>query len=675
MQLGEEAPSPNARAFARRLAGDPRALVALAVVSAFSVLFYWSAYVCDDAWISLRVVENAARGLGLRYNAIERVQVYTSPLFTLGMVPVYWLLDGGAGLPHPTRMYFAVLVVSYLLSVATVLRVALAGSLPAALLGFALLASSQAFMTFTSSGLETPLLFMLLAFFYADYVRGEPRGIVRGFLLMLYAALAVLTRFDAALLLLAPAVHVAWQLIRRFGWRGVAACAWAALPLVAWLAFALVYYGSIFPTPYYAKVMARVDPAVIREMGGAYLTLIAYLDPITLGFTGLAALLVFMGLRPALALASALAYLGYVYLVGGDFIGWRFAAPPFLISVLVAQYALDQLLPRVARTTAGVVTLALLAYGVAVPATPLRAYRDPPSQNNVQFYFRSARLADWRTGRTFPFGSQHGIADEEDCRELRRRPPAVLKGGAGLVGYCAGPTSNVLTPSGVTDALLARVSVSVDRPFKPGHAMRAIPAGYESSVRSGRNQLEDPDLARYYDKVLLLARGPLFSRARWAAIRELNFTDLRRYPGTRIDGKPIHFTGSERAMRTSAPDLLRELHAVRALPPTPPPLAGDPEQSGVDYRGVGPDWVVEIGPEWILFESDSGARRDVFTLPDPFVDRGRFLVYEGRSATQVIWISIESRPCLAARSGQRFETTLLVDLDGREFRGCGSRVR
>jgi arabinofuranosyltransferase len=674
VQLGDEGPGPNARSFARRLAGSPR-VAALGIVAAFSVLFYWSAYVCDDAWISLRVVENAARGLGLRYNGIERVQVYTSPLFTLGMVPVYWIVDGASSLPYPTRMYFAVLAVSYLLSVATVLRVALAGSLPAALLGFALLASSQAFMTFTSSGLETPLLFMLLAFFYADYVRGEPRSLARGLGLMLCAALAVLTRFDAALLLLAPAVHVAGQLIRRFRWRGAAACAWAALPLVAWLGFALVYYGSLFPTPYYAKVMAHVEGAVIREMGGAYLALIAYLDPITLLFIALAVPLVFLGLRPALAMASALAYLAYVYLVGGDFIGWRFAAPPFLISVLVAQHALDQLLPRVAWITAGVAALALLGYGVAVPATPLRAYRDAPTQHNVQFYFRSARLADWQPGRTFPFGAQHGVVDEQDCRGLRRRPPAVMKQGAGLVGYCAGPVAYVLTPSGVTDALLARVSVRVDRPFKPGHAMRAIPAGYESSARLGRNELEDPDLARYYDKVLLLARGPLFSRARWAAIRELNFTDLRRYPGTRIDGKPIQFSGSERAMRTSSPDLLRELHAVRALPPSAPPLAEDAKLGGADYRGVGPDWVVEIGPEWILFEYDAGEQRNVFTLPDPFVDRGRFFVYEGRNAAQVIWISIESRPCLDAASGQSFETTLLVDLDGREFRGCGSRLR
>ena len=160
MARGKKAPAPKAPSLVGRLAGYPRALLTVGLLTAFSVLFYWSAYVCDDAWIALRVVENAVRGFGLRFNGIERVQVYTSPLFTGLMTPVYWIVDDSSGLPQPTRMYFTVVGVSYLLSVATLMRILRAGSLPAALLGFALLASSQAFMTFTSSGLESPLLFL-----------------------------------------------------------------------------------------------------------------------------------------------------------------------------------------------------------------------------------------------------------------------------------------------------------------------------------------------------------------------------------------------------------------------------------------------------------------------------------------------------------------------------------
>ena len=53
------------------------------------LLFVWvlvrNAWVCEDAYITLRVVDNLRRGLGPRWNALERVQVYTHPLWTMGL--------------------------------------------------------------------------------------------------------------------------------------------------------------------------------------------------------------------------------------------------------------------------------------------------------------------------------------------------------------------------------------------------------------------------------------------------------------------------------------------------------------------------------------------------------------------------------------------------------------
>ena len=42
------------------------------------------AWVCDDAFISFRYAENLVRGLGLVYNAGERVEGYSNFLWTLG---------------------------------------------------------------------------------------------------------------------------------------------------------------------------------------------------------------------------------------------------------------------------------------------------------------------------------------------------------------------------------------------------------------------------------------------------------------------------------------------------------------------------------------------------------------------------------------------------------------
>ena len=42
------------------------------------------AWLCDDSFISLRYAQNLADGLGLVYNAGERVEGYSSPIWMLG---------------------------------------------------------------------------------------------------------------------------------------------------------------------------------------------------------------------------------------------------------------------------------------------------------------------------------------------------------------------------------------------------------------------------------------------------------------------------------------------------------------------------------------------------------------------------------------------------------------
>jgi arabinofuranosyltransferase len=45
-----------------------------------------------------------------------------------------------------------------------------------------------------------------------------------------------------------------------------------------------------------------------------------------------------------------------------------------------------------------------------------------------------------------------------------------------------------------------------------------LPAGYLESCRSGENQIEDPDLHAYYERVRLVISGPLWSIDRLKAI-------------------------------------------------------------------------------------------------------------------------------------------------------------
>src|SRR5205814_6382583 len=58
---------------ARLLTGGLFALLALALVR--------TAWLCDDAFINFRTIDNVLHGYGLRWNVAERVQSFTDPLW------------------------------------------------------------------------------------------------------------------------------------------------------------------------------------------------------------------------------------------------------------------------------------------------------------------------------------------------------------------------------------------------------------------------------------------------------------------------------------------------------------------------------------------------------------------------------------------------------------------
>ena len=70
-----------------------------------------TAWICDDAYITFRTIDNFLHGFGLRWNVAERVQSFTHPLWLILLTPFIAL----TGEP-----YYTSLVVSILLTLATV---------------------------------------------------------------------------------------------------------------------------------------------------------------------------------------------------------------------------------------------------------------------------------------------------------------------------------------------------------------------------------------------------------------------------------------------------------------------------------------------------------------------------------------------------------------------------
>ena len=74
----------------------------------------------------------------------------------------------------------------------------------------------------------------------------------------------------------------------------------------------------------------------------------------------------------------------------------------------------------------------------------------------------------------------------------------------------------------IGDPLRSRLPIENNIEWSPGHFRRAFPQGYVSSLVAGENIIENPDLAEFYDHMLVITRGDLWSAERWEAIWKMN---------------------------------------------------------------------------------------------------------------------------------------------------------
>jgi arabinofuranosyltransferase len=128
--------------------------------------------------------------------------------------------------------------------------------------------------------------------------------------------------------------------------------------------------------------------------------------------------------------------------------------------------------------------------------------------------------------------------------------------GVGMLGYYAGPGVHVLDTLALGDPLLAKLRYVntlaqtrggrriADGTILIGHYERAIPPGYRETLESGENRIADEHLRAYYERLVLVTRGPLFSWERWRAIWQLNTGELddliRAYEDTPPDDEGAH---------------------------------------------------------------------------------------------------------------------------------------
>ncbi len=311
----------------------------------------WSqAWTCDDAYISFRYAENLSQGLGLVYNAGERVEGYTNFLWTV-------LVAAGMGMGlDPLQLGHWLGLGFYAGSIALLWRAA--GKFwPLAAVGWALHWHAQSFAT---CGLETAMFTFLVTAMLVTLLRAAH---ARQYLLCgLLGVLATMTRPDGAIFCFAAGGMVLWQAWRQGRWQLLL---YFVLPtLVLYLPYFCIkwsYYGYPFPNTFYAKSASRA----YAEQGWFYVFL--YFRCYYVLLLGLGLALAFCmqakSRRAVAVLLFTLPYLAYVIYVGGDFMFSRFLLPVTPALFLGLQLLLPKLrLPWQAGTYAFLVCLAVLAY-------------------------------------------------------------------------------------------------------------------------------------------------------------------------------------------------------------------------------------------------------------------------------------------------------------------------
>jgi arabinofuranosyltransferase len=508
-------------------------LFGIALLTGLGIVVIRSAWVTEDAYIMFRTIDNIWHGYGLTWNVSERVQVYTCPLWMFVLVPAIGLTG---------EFFFTSIAVCFAVTIlmAGIFVWRLAPSQTAALLGVAALASSKAFIDYSTSALENPLTHLVLAVYCVFFFRVAEAPSVRGlFSLSLIAALGMLNRLDTALLFLPSLACIYWQVPKL---RGFGAAALGMTPVLAWEIFSVIYYGFLFPNTAYAKLNLGITALEMMQQGLCFYANSILCDPVTLTVIGTGVVTACLGRRwreISIALGIVL-YLLYIIKIGGDYMSGRFFTGPLLLAVVLVCRA-----PRAQKPAWALPALVVvLGLSLMMQRSPLRSGRDFGAPWDVYGDARMALevdrwgIADERgfyyarlgllpalqsrrvLGTSLPADIERSRADQRN-----RKAEPLLSNTIGNKIFCMAAEVHVIDRCALGDALLARLPMQ-SGPWRVGHYRRRVPAGYRATVQAGQNLFADPNLGAYYDKLKLVISAELWSPARWQAIWELNTGQL-----------------------------------------------------------------------------------------------------------------------------------------------------
>lgn len=481
------------------------------------------AWLCDDSYITFRTLDNFVNGYRLTWNTYERVQAYTHPLWLILLIPIYALTK---------QIYLTAIGVSVLLAAsALIILYKSVENKKYLVIPLLILAFSNAFINYSTSGLENSLLNTLFAICLLLYFREEK---IRhfGFWFYFVSSLIFITRMDAILILFPAIIFVFFTRKEPVGKRILSLLVGFA-PAILWELFSLFYYGFPFPNTFYSKLTAGFPLTDYLIRGVAYLFDTITRDPVT--FVGLLLGGFFLIVAPKKLKPISigiLLYFVYIIYIGGDFMSGRMYSTLLFVCVfLFAQYRV--LFSNLKLIILSAVIL-LLGFLAECPSPFLLSKMD--NSNTVFIIVDERRAYSYATGmfRNNKFntdvtldegicghcGLKAAIADRASGLLKTQLPKIVAN--IGFLGYYSGPDAKLIDTVGLTDALVARLPAVYDPLWRVGHLYREVPEGYALSIFNPSNHLRLPNLEEYNLHLIKLTRDDLFSKGRLLEILRFN---------------------------------------------------------------------------------------------------------------------------------------------------------
>ena len=489
------------------------------IISVITVM----AWTSDDAYHGYSMARNLVEGNGFSPTSGIRVNVSTCPLMTLLVAFMYVVCR---------NMYVAGMVMNFICSFSAIwiLLFKFCKNCKSCIMVTLLICSSRAFISYTTSGLENALLFLLGILYTECFLNKKLYSRIDLFKIALLEGLIAFTRMDAALIF-AFSSTIAYLFMREdtyidregkkvYNWidllKSIPIAILGLSPFIIWEVFSLLYYGFFFPNTMLAKLNTGYPESAYLIRGiWYYISSIAFdivivIVPVIFVIWSFGNVIKRKKIDNNLWIASGiLLYMIYVCYIGGDFMMGRHFTVIFfiaLICLLKREKAKKHILDYINMIVIG--ALIVINLGVCPLMDSIVHAISPYNYTNERLvYYENTGL---------PIVLKDYIEDGD----VKVIEACQHKGIQWYYGH------NEWYEYRLYDPLLSRLPAVESDNWMVGHMERDIPAGYQETLDTGINCIEDESLYVYYEKLRYILSGSLWDKER---IREIISFNIGEY--------------------------------------------------------------------------------------------------------------------------------------------------